>query len=174
MKIRIGVDPGKLGVITIQKEDGEIIHHKIPLVSKEFDIQSLKNIFAEFLDSKDDVLVGVENVHALFNSSAKSTWVFGFGLGLLEGILSSYEIPYVKINSKEWQKLAFEGIPAIYKTAEKKDNTKNPKLDTKTMAVLAVKRLYPKQPLNFGGRAEKPNEGLCDSLLISHYLKYKY
>jgi hypothetical protein len=174
MKIYIGIDPGKQGAIAIQKEGQEPIIHKIPLVVKEYDIQNLKNIFIQYCSIEDEVMVGIENVHALFGSSAKNTFEFGFGLGLLEAIVSTYEIPYVKINPKEWQKLAFEGIPAIYKIAEKKDNTKNTKLDTKAMAVLAVKRLYPKQPLNYGGRAEKPNEGLCDALLISHYLKYKY
>lgn len=177
-KVSIGIDVGKLGAIAIQHEGGRIECHKMPLIGKVWDTHAMKDILKPFRAGNGiyEAMVVIEDVHAIFNSSANTTFQFGQGAGLLEGILAAYEIPFVKINPKKWQELCFQGVPEIHQlTTKVKDNVKEgkKKIDTKAMALVAMKRIYPNQPLNFGGRAEKPHEGLVDAVLISHYCKLK-
>jgi hypothetical protein len=176
MKIRIAIDPGKQGAIVIQKENEPIIAHKMPLIQTEYDVSALKNIFVSFQSSISDIKVVLEDVHAIFGASAGSTFAFGFGLGLLEGVLASYEISYIKVAPKEWQKLCFQGIPEIRKPATEKQKLAGKKgnIDTKAMALLAAKRLYPSHKLTFGERATKPHDGLVDALLMNHYCTTKF
>src|SRR5690349_10164354 len=101
MKIRIGCDPGKQGGIVAITESGTLTMYKTPLVNKEIDINQFKNIIVsvagELNDNgnwKDDVLVIVEDVHSIFGAGAKSNFQFGRALGILEGIISSLDIPY--------------------------------------------------------------------------------
>ena len=45
--------------------------------------------------------------------------------------------------------------------------------DTKAMALVAAKRLFPDAKLTFGDKATKPHDGLVDALLMSEYGKRK-
>lgn len=178
MKTRIGIDPGKTGSVVIQEENAAIVCHKMPLIQSEYDIHKLKEIFTPYSFDPEgmDLKVVLEDVHAIFGSAAGSTFQFGFGLGLIEGILATYEIPYVKVAPKEWQKLCFQGVPEMRKPATDKQKLAGKKgsIDTKAMALLAAKRLYPSLKLTFGDRATKPHEGLVDALLMSHYCITKF
>jgi hypothetical protein len=52
-------------------------------------------------------LVVIEDVHSIFGSSSKSNFQFGRSLGILEGVVNALDIPYVKVQPKEWQKVSF-------------------------------------------------------------------
>lgn len=174
MKIRIGIDPGKSGAFVIQKE-GQIIVHAMPLIGKEYDINAVKTLLAPYIcveGDGNDIMIVLEDVHAIFGSSAGSTFEFGRGLGLIEGIISAYDIPHIKIAPKKWQSICFEGVPVIEKPGTKAKGAA--RYDNKAMALLAVKRLYPTQKLTFTERQTKPQDGLVDALLLSHYCKLKF
>jgi hypothetical protein len=64
-----------------------------------------------------------------------------------------------------------------YKPLKKSDKPNyKPKLmkDTKAMALMAVKRLFPNQKLTFGERATVPHDGLVDALLMAEYSRRNY
>ena len=171
----IGIDIGKNGAIVIQDlNSGDITKHIMPLISNEIDVKSLYDIFYKYKDKK--CMCAMEDLHAIFGSSAKSTFTFGFVAGATEAIILSLGIPYIKVQAKIWQKEAFRGIKEIRKpsTINKKGVEVKGRLDTKAMALLASKRLYPKFDSTPSERSKKAHDGIVDALLISDYIINNY
>lgn len=172
-KLIIAVDPGKKGAISAMMPDGSIWLYPIPLIGKEVDINGMSKIFKDVISGEDktQVRVIVEDVHSIFGVGAKANFQFGRVLGFIEGILSTLEIPFIKVSSKAWQDVAFQGIPVMKKPGKaEKGRGSN---DTKAMALLAATRLYPSVKLTLTARATKPHDGAVDALLMCHYAKIK-
>lgn len=175
IKIRCGLDVGKNGSIAIF--NGDLLEtFPMPVINKEYDIHAIANIFLKYTSEEYDIHVVLEDLHAIYGSSAGGTFDFGRGLGIIEGVLAAYSIPYTKVMPKKWQKDAFEGIGEIRKPASAKQAAlgRSGGLDTKAMALLAVKRLYPNQKLTFGERAKKPHDGMIDAILLSRHCKLNF
>jgi hypothetical protein len=168
-KVYIGIDPGKQGAISVIFDNDLIRHWSMPLIGKEYDIKTLTRIIEGF--SKLQVYCVLESVHALFGSSANNTFEFGYGLGVLEGILTSHEIPYSKITPKIWQKLMFQGVPLITKPSS---TGKTQKTDTKKMALIAAQRIFPKETFLQSERCKKPHEGFVDACLMAEYARRNF
>lgn len=163
-KIRIGIDPGKNGFICYNY-NGHIIYSPIPLIKKEVDIRKLMNDFYIW-DGMEDVHCVIEDVHAIFGSSAKATFNFGWIVGVLEMLLVAHGIPYTKVKPKDWQKEMWQGVPL-----QKKPNGRT---DTKAMSLLAAKRLFPDEDLTATERSVKVHDGKVDALLLAEYCKRKF
>lgn len=185
-KIRIGCDPGKDGGVVALYDDGSMKMSKTPQVSKQIDINKFKNIILEYAGDvgedgnwKDDVLVVIEDVHSLHQSSAKSNFQFGRALGILEGIVSSLDIPYVKIAPKKWQETCFQGVPVVYKPGkikigkDGKEKLSQP-VDTKSMALLAAKRIFPNTSFLATEKSKVDHNGIVDASLLAYYAKLKF
>jgi hypothetical protein len=170
MNYIIGVDPGKDGACTIMDINGKIIEKKVmPKIGKEFDSQEFNNFILKY---KDDIShVYIENVHAIFGASAKSTFSFGKVCGLIEGIILSHKIPFTLIYPKKWQSIMFEGIPEQRKPSKINKNGKFVKgrIDTKVMSELACRRLFPNEDLRATERSKKVHDGITDSILLCEY-----
>ena len=168
--IRIGIDPGKNGFICIHVSglddfDDKFTYYPIPLINKEVDLKELCSCLV--MDGKKiDVHCVIEDVHAIYGSSAKATFTFGWIVGVLEALLVAHEIPYTKVTPKVWQKEMWEGIP-IQKKANKRT-------DTKAMSLLAAKRLFPNEDMRASERCKVPHDGKVDALLLAEYCKRKF
>mgnify|MGYP000107824720 CR=1 FL=1 len=176
MRYYIGIDIGKLGAIVIQDiKTNEILTFPMPILANELDVKKLNDFLLPFKDSKETICA-FEDLRAIFNVSAKSTFSFGFIAGITEGIVSVLNIPYVKVQAKIWQKQAFLGIKEIRKPSKIDKNGKERKggLETKQMALLAAKRLYPNTELRATQKSKKEHEGIVDALLISWWLIQNY
>lgn len=163
----IGIDPGKKGAIAIiDNVDGksEILTIAIPLIGKDYDVKRLSEMLRQ-LSSKNCYCV-MEDVHAVYGSSASSTFEFGYGVGLIEGILVANNIPYSKIAPKKWQKTMWEGVSLQQKPSS---TGKTMKTDTKCMSLIAVQRIFPNVDLRENERCKKPHDGIVDALLICEY-----
>lgn len=165
----LGIDVGKNGSCVLVSKN-HIFKFVIPTIGNVYDIKRL----VEWLGSWSGYIKHcvIEDVHAIFGSAAKSTFEFGFGAGLLEGCLVSLNIPYTKIQPKVWQKEMFQGIPEI-----RKPNTKGDKkgaLETKQMALLAAKRIFPDVDLRATTRSKNPHDGIVDALLMAEYCRRKF
>lgn len=163
--IRIGIDPGKQGFIC-SMTDSSISYYQIPLIGKEVDLDELDNIIDFITLTHDDVHCVIEDVHAIFGSSAKATFNFGWIVGVLEALLVAHGIPYTKVQPKEWQKEMWQGIS--------KQKKANGRTDTKAMSLLAAKRLFPDEDLTATARSTKEHDGKIDSLLMAEYCKRKF
>ena len=66
--------------------------------------------------------------------------------------------------AKQWQKEMFLGVEEITITGK---STR----DTKAMALVAIKRIFPNLELTFGVKAKKPHDGLVDAVLMAEYAR---
>lgn len=169
----VGIDPGKDGYICINYK-GKIEHKKIPLIGKEYDVKELAKLIGSVGALSSTVLFThcvIEDVHAIFGSAAGSTFEFGYGVGLLEMALAMANIPYTKVAPKKWQKQMFEGVPEIKKPSS---TGKTMKTDTKKMAEISAKRLFPDIDFRDSERCKNAHGGKVDATLMCEYSKRNF
>lgn len=177
-KIYIGADPGRNGGIVVLDWMGNFIEkHTIPKIGKDVDLKSFYKIFEKIY--QDTVLSGtkphvcVESVHSIFGSSSKSNFSFGYVVGVLDTIIVSLNLPYTKVQPKEWQKSIWL-TSEIEREPSKKDkngNVKQGKVLTKLTSLKAYKRLFPNVDLRATERSKIPHDGLVDAILIAEYCR---
>lgn len=169
--IFIGIDPGKKGFVTIMAPDEALDFFPVPVIGSVIDVNTLTKSFecltATAKNKGYDIVAGIEQVHAIYGSSAKATFEFGYCVGLLEALLVANHISYTKIQPKAWQKEMFEGIAKIKKVG--KTST-----DTKKMSILASRRLFPDIDLRKTLRCKNDDDNKSDSLLICEHMRRKY
>tara|TARA_R110000772_G_scaffold36462_2_gene87195 strand:- start:2417 stop:2917 length:501 start_codon:yes stop_codon:yes gene_type:complete len=161
MKKYIGIDVGKTGGIAVLGEDNSLILHPIPTIGKELDVQALSDILEQYIS--DDSLFAVEDVRSLPGVGSGSNFSFGNVKGLKVGILTALKARMILVFPKTWQKVSLQGVP-IQKKA-------NGKTDTKLMALIGAKRLFPTESFLATKRSSVPHDGLIDAALIAYYLK---
>ena len=90
-KTYIGIDPGSKGFVSVLYDTGE--RDFCDLVSNNYHSVAdfLRNVSER---SKGRVVCCMEEIHAVFGSSAKGTFSFGEVYGVLQGILVALKIPY--------------------------------------------------------------------------------
>lgn len=175
LRYSIGIDIGANGGIVIQDiENNDIETFVIPKIGNQIDTHSISEILKPFLLEKS--MVAFEDLNAIHRASAGATFKFGFNAGVIEGIVIALGLPYRKVHAKVWQKEAFAGIKEIRKpsTINKKGVEVKGKLDTKAMALISAKRLYPNLSLTATKRSKKDHDGIVDALLISWWVIQNY
>lgn len=164
-KTYIGIDPGEKGFITVGTPDGQFQFFSI---ADHTELQ-----IASFLgDVKRDCpspVAAMEDVHAIFGSSAKATFNFGRIVGLLQGLLIANHIPYVLVPPKAWQGEIWGFNDKVYRY--KVDGKKM--VDTKGTSFNAAHRLYPDVDLRRTPACKKEDDNKCDSLLLCGYAQRK-
>jgi hypothetical protein len=168
-KVYIGVDPGKDGFVSILTNN-DWKHYDIPKIGKLVNINELKKIFEDIKISNIDnkVIIGMEDVHAIYGSSSSATFSFGYVCGLLEGLIVANNFSYIKIQPKKWQKEMWQGIPIQKKLSSTGKTYIN---DTKLMSKMACQRLFPELDLRRNERCRTPDDNKIDSILIAEYLR---
>lgn len=164
-RFTIGIDIGKHGAICIQEKDKEISNIKMPMIKTELDYQSLYDILTPYEGGNG--LVIFEKLGVIFGSAKQTAFSMGHQAGAVEMACIALSIPFIKVPPRQWQKEMFIGVTEIKKSSK---NTR----DTKAMALIAAKRLFPKLKLTFGSVAKVPHDGLIDALLMSQYGITKY
>ena len=101
-KYYIGLDPGSKGALTVL--------HGESIESVAFDDYDISDICYKLRDlvNYNSVYAVVEDVHAVFGSSAKGTFEFGYNKGWIVGMLTALNIPYSMIPPKKWQSGVWE------------------------------------------------------------------
>lgn len=172
MKTYIAIDPGKEGFITIRHDNG--LFEFIPI-----DGCNIHNLALKFhqLHLSKDVFAVMEEVHAIFGSSAKATFAFGEINGLLKGLLIATGIPYQLVQPKIWQEEIWINADKVYayKTITDKDGNKKTRkeVNTKQTSFNAAKRLFPDIDLRKSERCRNWDDNKVDSLLLCEYARRK-
>ena len=159
-KVYIGIDIGKLGGIAIKYENMPIVLIPMPKIGNEVDYHALISI----LKGYPVCHVIFERLTSIFKTSKAATWSLAHQSGAIEAGCIALNIPYTKCPPKDWQKDMFFGIPEIVNT--------NGKRETKKMALVAVKRLYPTMQLTFKN-SRVPHEGCIDATLMVTWAQRK-
>lgn len=165
-KTYVGIDIGKNGAVAILTPEGKIITHEMPLISKELDYHELSAIMVTITTEYSNVHVVFEKLGVIFGSSKSTAFSMGEQAGSVEMSCICKGISYTKTRAVVWQKEMFQGISEVTKT-------NSSKRDTKAMALLAIKRIFPDLTLTFGKRAIKPHDGLIDAVLMAEYARRK-
>lgn len=170
-KTYIGIDVGSKGFISVQK------NNKWDFLSLEDnDIYSISDFLHNLSLENDSIACVIEDVHAIFGSSAKSTFQFGFNKGFLIGILCANKIPYSLVSPSVWQKAIWNNsdIVITYKEVTVKGKKLRKKeVNTKQTSINACKRLFPTLDLRKSERSKKVDDNKVDSILMSEFARRK-
>lgn len=163
----IGIDIGKNGAICIYHNVGTLEVYPIPMIGTEVDYRALYEMLVRFRGKGVTVF---EKLGVIFGTSKATAFSMGHQAGAVEMACIALDMPFTKVPPKVWQKEMFTGITEISKSSK---SGKSSVRDTKAMALLAVKQLFPKQKLTFGEKATKPHDGLIDAILMAEYARRK-
>lgn len=176
-KCYMAIDPGSKGFIVTQC-DGEFSFYSI----EDNDLYQLSEIMDKIRNTYSNLVCVIEDVHAIGNSAASSTFTFGFNKGYLVGLLAANKIPYVLVQPKTWQKemwlnsdmvINYKKIKVVdKKTKEEKEITRK-EVDTKNTSINAAKRLFPQIDFRKSERCKNLDDNKVDATLMSEYARRK-
>lgn len=165
-KIFVGIDLGKEGGICINKFD-DLEIKVMPLTSDgALDINAVKNtlVTLKLHGESENIHVIFEDITPLHMASAKANWSLASQSGSIEAICICLCLKYTKVAPKIWQKEMFKLLPPL--------RTEKGSSDTKGLALIAVKILYPNINLKTNTRSNaKEHDGMVDSILLAEWGK---
>lgn len=177
-KTFIGIDPGQEGFITAIFPNGKFEFYSID----ENDDLDLHRALKSIKERSWQVTAVMEDVHAIFGSSAGSTFAFGEIKGILKGLLIAEEITYTLVAPKDWQKEIWINQDKIEITKSRKHTDKETgeveykqykAVDPKPTSINAARRLFPNIDLRKNERCKKTDDNKVDSLLMAEYARRK-
>lgn len=173
-KLCIGIDPGKDGyVVTYNDVTGNRTMLPIPKIGDKVDVHGIYELFGVIKTAFHDysIQVCIEDVHAIFGASAKSTFEFGYINGILEMAIVSCGFSYTKVAPKKWQSLMWQGVPIQKKVSSTGKTLVN---NTKAISEMAARRLFPDMDFRRTTRCKNNDENLIDALLICEYCRRNF
>lgn len=154
MRRYIGIDPGSKGSFAMIPAEGEIeiypLEHDV-LISKCREWQN------------DECVCCLEKVGVMPGQGIVSSGNFMKGVGYVQGVLESLNIPYQEILPSTWKK---EFGCNLGKSVSYKDK--------KQADVDACRKLYPQITLRRTGRSKTDWSDAADALLMATYAKRKF
>jgi hypothetical protein len=167
MRKYIGIDIGKKGAIYMMNEDGtEDWRAAMPMIKDQVDWHKLNEILEPYEGFNG--MVVYEKLGVIFGSSKKTAFSMGEQYGAVRQCCIANAIRYTEVPAKKWQAEIFDGQVNILKTGSKSAR------DTKAMALVAAKRLFPKVNLLMTEASSVPHDGLVDALLMAEYARRKF
>ena len=156
----VGIDPGAKGSLCIlDSVTKQILFANTP--QGYGDAQSiLKAILAEHQRNPIQI-IGIEEVHSIFGTSAKSNFSFGFNVGQIHTLAEMTDIGIDLVQPKVWQASCGIRFKPKMKPADRK----------KIVGDAAI-RLYPSAKI-FGPKGGLL-DGRADALMLAHHLVIKY
>lgn len=167
-KVYIGIDPGKRGFISVMSGDGVEFFS----LSDHNDIE-VSEFIGRYCGHCCHAVI--EDVHAVYGSSAGATFEFGRVKGFLLGLLVAHRIPYTLVQPKEWQggvwtsadmvvgcKSVVSGVGAVVSRKV---------TDTKATSFNAALRIFPSVDFRKSGRCRKVDDNKVDALLMAEYAR---
>lgn len=173
-KLSIGIDPGKEGyVVCHSSETNNFTFIPIPKIGDKIDANGIIDLFRFLKEDFIGFIISacVEDVHAIFGASAKSTFEFGYVNGMIDMALVANKIPFTKVSPKKWQSVMWQGVPMQKKVSSTGKTLVN---NTKAISEMAAKRLFPDVDMRRTSRCKKNDENLIDALLICEYCRRNF
>lgn len=170
-RVYIGIDPGTKGFIAVN--NGQDVEF---LSINDNDFYAISDFLTNIKEKYNNVVCIMEEVHAIFGASAKSTFSFGEINGVLKGLLMANKIPYHLVQPKNWQKEMWDNkdMDASYTIQMRNGKEISKKVvNTKQTSINAAKRLFPTIDLRKTTKCKNIDDNKCDSLLLSEYGRRK-
>ena len=171
-KTYVGIDPGEKGFVSVQKRGKWEFFSLL-----ESDYVQIGEFFRRLKEENESIIAVMEDVHAIFGASAKSTFNFGFNKGLLYGLLCGFKIPLLLVPPKEWQEEMWTNSDKEYdtKTIKKKNGEVSSRktVNPKNTSTNCCRRLFPELDLRRNTKCTKFDDNKIDSILICEYGRRK-
>lgn len=169
MKTYIGIDPGSKGFISVLHPNG----NREFLSIEDATLQEVVEFLSRQKHDCDKLIAIMEDVHAIYGSSAGSTFEFGKINGILEGFLIALKIPYSLVPPKEWQGKIWITPDKVWKTGKLNQKTGriSKTVDTKPTSMNAALRLFPDIDFRKNERCKKLDDNKVDAVLICEYAR---
>ncbi len=106
----IGIDPGLSGAIAILEDKKVINLYEMPVMpegkknKRQLNSAQLVNIIKNNSESKDEIVVIVEQVNAMPGQGVTSMFNFGQSFGAIKGICAALELPIFFVRPSKWKK----------------------------------------------------------------------
>jgi hypothetical protein len=166
--VTIGIDPGLDGAIAIIdgrtdvrpselfKETGRaIVIHDVPAFAaktgRSYDIQAMLGILRPY--DGEGARVFLEKVHSMPDQGVASSFTFGVGFGIWQGILAALGMQHTLVTPQRWKKVCLADVAKNNDAAE----------------AAHAARLYPAASALIRGPRGGLKTGRVDALLIAHY-----
>ena len=161
MSVICGIDPGLSGGVVLLSDAGQVLaRHVMSTIAikkshgragREYDLPGMREALLSCCAPKH---VFIEKVHSMPKQGVSSSFTFGVGFGILQGLVAGLQLPFTLVTPQAWQKAMFEGMA---------------KEDTKATSAIICKRLWPEQDWRATSDCRVAHEGLCDAALIAEY-----
>ena len=148
-------DPGKKGSFCLLVPSTKLVDF-YPTDAKPMDILTW---IVQMAGATDIQMIMIEDVHSIYGTSAKSNFMFGYNVGVVNALAQATGLSVDKVTPKVWQR-----------TIGVKQGSKGP-IRKQDIAQICD-RLYPK--VNIRGPKGGLLDGLSDSLMIAHFTQLKY
>jgi len=156
-----GIDPGLEGGITFLDDSDEkikIYSYPMPTVDNGhknvLSPASIHSLLSLYTNQKKIDRICIEKVGAMPGQGVTSMFSFGYGAGVLEGIVASLQIPYMLVIPQTWMKAVLSGLP-------KNEGTKS--------SIIWCQRFFPHVDWRKTEKSKKPHDGKTDSACIAWY-----
>jgi crossover junction endodeoxyribonuclease RuvC len=153
-KIRIGIDPGSNGamsIITINNDSSTSIevcrfnkHTRHEIAEKVYSMTTTQNLHAV-----------VEKVHSMPGQGVSSTFKFGENFGFIQGVMCAHKVPFDLVTPQTWMKFF----------SLKRNSKTESKTQWKNRLKGAAQRYYPN---------EKITNDMADAMLIGLFCERNY
>lgn len=153
----VGIDNGLNGGIVLLSDDGIVIDtFNMPVLKMEkteYDIKGIVTILKGISNSYEygTVKVYLEKAHVRPVQGIRAAFTTGYGLGIMQGILTSLGLSYEVVNPTVWMKDVFEG---------------NYSKENKKYSMIFAQRKWPDTEWH---RGKKIHDGLTDAACIGYY-----
>lgn len=164
-KAYIGIDPGSKGFVAVDYVDGRRGWCALSENGWGDVAEFLKGVKAA---ADGDCVCCMEEIHAVYGSSAKATFSFGECFGVLQGLLVGLGIAYHLVPPKTWQKEIWVAQDKVYKSGGGKRA-----VDNKATSMRAAQRLLPGVDLRRNVKCRNMDDNKCDAALICEYGRRK-
>lgn len=166
-KYYIGIDPGKQGGITVLKNGKFAFSCVMPLCGTEVNFRGVAKVLDKY-KKLGDVHVIFEKFGGFFGYAKKAAVSLGSQVGGLQATCQLIGVPFTQFMPTQWQKEMFTGQTVVMKKGK---NAKGK--DTKLMAAMVAKRLFPEQTFLATERSKKPHDGMVDAAMLAEFGKRK-
>lgn len=176
----LGIDFGKKGGFALLKDSVILQKWVMPLtkdnvIDPEGVCEIAADVFTYWSDtiewtndimssSSMPVKIYGEILHAVYGSSAKSTFSFGQAYGTVIGVIEANLGPINLIRAVDWQKAVFKEL-----NVEEVKKPNSNRRDTKRMALHAALKQWPEEVWVESPRHRRVHDGMVDAALIGLY-----
>lgn len=115
-RICVGIDPGLDGAVCLLYDNGHAELDDTPTLNvgrgkvtkRDYAIPEMVRLLRRL--QGDDVAVALEAVHSMPGQGVASTFTFGVGFGVWQGILAALGLPYDLVPPQRWKKTMMDGM----------------------------------------------------------------